>query len=146
MAFDAEKYLKDNPDVAASEKYGGNPYQHYVDWGRAEGREAPQKNIDVAKPDMTVPKALTEAQKVKPVLQEVQEEELISAPDKLGPVSAPTQVAGAPVITGTPTAGEVPKVTAETVTDKLAGIDAVQGTISEEAIITPEEAYQGELS
>lgn len=44
--FDAEYYLKANPDVAASAKYGKNPYQHYVDWGKGEGRAtaAPASN------------------------------------------------------------------------------------------------------
>ena len=147
MAFDRDQYLKDNPDVAASEKYGSNPYQHYLDWGRAEGRAAPQTTpITADKPDMTVPKKLTSAQTVKPVLQEVKEEELISAPQQVGPVSGTVQTAGTPIITGTPTAGEVPQVEAETVADKMAGIDAVQGAVSEEAIISPEEAYQGKLS
>lgn len=32
-------YLKANPDVAASSVYGSSPYQHYLDWGKGEGRK-----------------------------------------------------------------------------------------------------------
>lgn len=39
--FDAQKYLADNPDVAASAVYGSNPQAHYEDYGRREGRAAP---------------------------------------------------------------------------------------------------------
>lgn len=147
MAFDAEKYLRDNPDVAASEKYGSNPYQHYVDWGRAEGREAPQTAPPtVDKPDMKVPTKLTDAQKVKPVLQEVQQEELLTAPEQLAPVTAPVQVAGTPVITDVPQPGEIPQVEAETVADKLTGIEATRGEMSADAIVSLDEAYKGTLS
>lgn len=38
--FDADAYLKANPDVAANAKYGANPYQHYLDFGQREGRQA----------------------------------------------------------------------------------------------------------
>jgi len=40
--FDAEAYLKANPDVAANARYGNksSAYQHYLDYGQKEGREA----------------------------------------------------------------------------------------------------------
>lgn len=41
MAFDAAAYLAANPDVAASVAagaFGGDPYQHYLQYGQAEGR------------------------------------------------------------------------------------------------------------
>lgn len=34
--FDAKAYLAANPDVAADAKYGQNPYQHYLDFGKNE--------------------------------------------------------------------------------------------------------------
>jgi hypothetical protein len=36
--FDAQAYLRQNPDVAAA---GVDPYQHYMNYGRSEGRQAP---------------------------------------------------------------------------------------------------------
>jgi hypothetical protein len=36
--FDAQAYLRQNPDVAAA---GVDPYQHYMTYGRTEGRQAP---------------------------------------------------------------------------------------------------------
>lgn len=39
---DWDAYLRANPDVAASATYGGNPAQHYEDYGRKEGRVVPQ--------------------------------------------------------------------------------------------------------
>jgi hypothetical protein len=36
--FDAQSYLQANPDVAAA---GMDPYQHYMTYGRTEGRQAP---------------------------------------------------------------------------------------------------------
>lgn len=54
--FNSQFYLQQNPDVAKSEMYGSNPYQHYLDWGKAEGRVGNfdpnfylQQNPDVAK-------------------------------------------------------------------------------------------------
>ena len=38
--FNAQYYLQQNPDVAANETYGKNPYQHYLDYGKTEGRVA----------------------------------------------------------------------------------------------------------
>lgn len=40
--FDEKSYLAANPDVAKSSKYGGKggAYQHYLDWGKREGRQA----------------------------------------------------------------------------------------------------------
>lgn len=38
--FDAERYLRENPDVAASAQYRNNPYAHYTQWGQGEGRNA----------------------------------------------------------------------------------------------------------
>lgn len=35
---DWDAYLKANPDVAASAMYGGDPAQHYEDYGKKEGR------------------------------------------------------------------------------------------------------------
>lgn len=46
--FDAAYYLKANPDVAASAKYGSNPYGHYQDWGKAEGRSIADPNASAA--------------------------------------------------------------------------------------------------
>lgn len=37
--FDAQAYLKANPDVAADAYYGQNPYQHYTKLGMNEGRQ-----------------------------------------------------------------------------------------------------------
>lgn len=42
--FDAERYLKQNPDVAKDPYYGKNPYHHYVDFGFAE-RRSPSENF-----------------------------------------------------------------------------------------------------
>lgn len=36
--FDSAAYLAANPDVAASDVYRSNPYQHWLDWGQNEGR------------------------------------------------------------------------------------------------------------
>lgn len=36
--FDANFYLQQNPDVARSQVYGSDPYQHYLDYGFREGR------------------------------------------------------------------------------------------------------------
>lgn len=36
---DWNAYLKNNPDVAASATYGGDPAQHYEDYGKKEGRQ-----------------------------------------------------------------------------------------------------------
>ena len=38
--FDAAAYLAAYPDVAGNAMYGSNPYQHYLDYGIKEGREA----------------------------------------------------------------------------------------------------------
>lgn len=38
--FDPDWYLTNNPDVAASEYYRGDPYRHYLEAGKAEGRAA----------------------------------------------------------------------------------------------------------
>lgn len=38
--FDAQAYLRNNPDVAADPVYGSDPYRHYLEHGRAEGRQA----------------------------------------------------------------------------------------------------------
>lgn len=40
-AFDGAAYLRANPDVQSSPKYWNNPYQHYLDYGRSEGRAYP---------------------------------------------------------------------------------------------------------
>lgn len=37
--FDADAYLRDNPDVAADPYWAGNAYQHYVNYGRGENRD-----------------------------------------------------------------------------------------------------------
>jgi hypothetical protein len=37
--FDAQSYLKANPDVAQNSGYATDPYSHYVDHGMAEGRQ-----------------------------------------------------------------------------------------------------------
>lgn len=37
----ADAYLQANPDVAASGRYGSDPYQHFLDWGQKEGRVWP---------------------------------------------------------------------------------------------------------
>lgn len=39
--FDAEAYLRQNPDVAADPYFGQNPYEHYLTRGAAEGRAKP---------------------------------------------------------------------------------------------------------
>lgn len=39
--FDAEAYLRANPDVAADPYFGANPYQHYLQHGQQEGRAKP---------------------------------------------------------------------------------------------------------
>jgi hypothetical protein len=36
--FDADFYLKNNKDVAINEYYGVRPYEHYVNYGKNEGR------------------------------------------------------------------------------------------------------------
>ena len=44
--FDAEAYLKANPDVAAAiarGAFGGDPYQHWLQFGQREGRTFPKK-------------------------------------------------------------------------------------------------------
>lgn len=38
--FDPAAYLRANPDVAADPVYGADPYRHYIEHGRAEGRQA----------------------------------------------------------------------------------------------------------
>ena len=38
--FNAQYYLQQNPDVAANETFGKNPYQHYLQYGQSEGRSA----------------------------------------------------------------------------------------------------------
>lgn len=38
--FNAQYYLQKNPDVAANETFGKNPYQHYLQYGQSEGRSA----------------------------------------------------------------------------------------------------------
>ena len=38
--FDGAAYLRNNPDVAADPVYGSDPYRHYMEHGRAEGRQA----------------------------------------------------------------------------------------------------------
>lgn len=42
--FDGAAYLAANPDVAnatgAAARYRNDPYQHYIDWGQKEGRQA----------------------------------------------------------------------------------------------------------
>lgn len=48
--FDGAAYLAQNPDVAANATYGNNPYQHYLDYGQAEGRAAPMTVATPAKP------------------------------------------------------------------------------------------------
>lgn len=40
QTFDAQRYLSENPDVAASAQYRNNPYLHYQQWGQNEGRNA----------------------------------------------------------------------------------------------------------
>lgn len=40
-SFDANKYLADNPDVAADPWASKNPFEHYQRWGRNEGRANP---------------------------------------------------------------------------------------------------------
>ena len=40
--FDAAQYLRENPDVAAA---GANPFQHYLDYGKNEGRAAPMSGV-----------------------------------------------------------------------------------------------------
>ena len=42
MAFDREFYLRQNPDVAAS---GMDPYEHYMNFGREEGRVATPNDV-----------------------------------------------------------------------------------------------------
>ena len=37
-AFDGAAYLKANPDVQSNWKYWNNPQQHYLDYGKSEGR------------------------------------------------------------------------------------------------------------
>jgi hypothetical protein len=39
LAFDTERYLRDNPDVARDRYYGNRPLEHYRTHGRHEGRE-----------------------------------------------------------------------------------------------------------
>jgi len=51
--FDPAAYLRANPDVAAAPQYASNPYQHYLDFGRNEGRQFTytpdaQKQVDAA--------------------------------------------------------------------------------------------------
>lgn len=38
--FDGAAYLAAYPDVASSEYYRDKPYQHYLNWGKSEGRKA----------------------------------------------------------------------------------------------------------
>ena len=38
--FDANAYLKQNPDVAADPRWGADPYGHYLQYGQREGRDA----------------------------------------------------------------------------------------------------------
>ena len=37
--FDAAAYLEANPDVVQNATYGSQPYRHYLDYGKREGRE-----------------------------------------------------------------------------------------------------------
>jgi hypothetical protein len=37
-AFNEQTYLQNNPDVAEAVANGGNAYEHYVNFGEAEGR------------------------------------------------------------------------------------------------------------
>ena len=50
--FDRAAYLNQNPDVAAA---GVDPYQHYLDYGRSEGRIAPTtlRTVTFAQPTLT---------------------------------------------------------------------------------------------
>lgn len=57
--FDADYYLKSNPDVARSQ-YAGDPYQHYIDSGFREGRA----------PNATGPGLMTADQRYEQVLRE----------------------------------------------------------------------------
>ena len=38
--FDNNKYIQANPDLEGVEKYRKDPQQHYIDHGKAEGRQA----------------------------------------------------------------------------------------------------------
>lgn len=53
QTFNADWYLKQNPDVAANTYFNANPYQHYLQYGMSEGRSpfAPQ----IAPPVITPP-------------------------------------------------------------------------------------------
>jgi len=44
--FDAAGYLAANPDVAASAKYGNDPYGHYQRWGKNENRKVRTTEYD----------------------------------------------------------------------------------------------------
>lgn len=46
QTFDAQAYLNANPDVASNSMYGNNPYQHYLDYGAAEGRKFKYAGIE----------------------------------------------------------------------------------------------------
>lgn len=49
--FDAEGYLKANPDVAADANYGKDPLKHYKEHGQAEGRQTYAPTYDTAAMD-----------------------------------------------------------------------------------------------
>lgn len=53
--FNGFAYLATNGDVAASEQYRSNPLQHYLDYGRAEGRAAPTAAASIAAPSLVNP-------------------------------------------------------------------------------------------
>lgn len=46
--FDSDAYLRANPDVAANAKYGNDPYQHYLDYGKSEGRAFTQNSASTS--------------------------------------------------------------------------------------------------
>lgn len=53
----ADQYLRQNPDVAADGVYGSDPYQHWVDHGKAEGRAWPTPAPASQAPDPNAPLA-----------------------------------------------------------------------------------------
>lgn len=121
--FDAKAYLDANPDVRAA---GVDPYQHYVNYGLAEGRQAsvlPQQTpiTEYTAAQVQSP-TLPQGTEFIPTLQQVQQNELLTG---AGTQLNPSALAIAP---GTPVAA--PGTIQQTVAATPAPVTAAQGVSS----------------
>jgi hypothetical protein len=136
--FDAQEYLRQNPDVAAA---GVDAAEHYEKFGRAEGRAAPR----VKKPSPSQAPQMPKPPKVDPVFIEAQADEFVSGPDPLSTdIDTTTAFAEtSDLMVAMPDRFETPDVETATITPSLGEMDTLVGGLSTESII---EAPQGEVS